>query len=333
VGWGCSKITPTGRCGELRQAHPWCGSLEGVFAHQNQRYCGLFLDEWDFAPTYEDGRLVELRANKLDPDTLRAIQQSPQANDLRDLTIALPHLSEQTPEAYVETLLGSPLRLRLEVLQVGNADRAFEAPLDPWDLSELADLRPLVRLVEQMPQLRELYLGLSAEDVSNLLSARFSPQLRTLAISTQGRLDPMPIAENESLQGVRTLVLNQTDLGQPLDAQAQENLPALVGAKFHEHFRALANATALDHLKDLRIEMHEVDDTCCDILVASRVIRHLRRLYLRGQGITDAGAATLAASPEVKALEELYLGGAALTERGYAGLSAAGIGVQRTESW
>src|SRR5690349_14181027 len=96
--WHCGEPWRQCKRNALREEGPppWAGDLESVFAGQNRYYIGLDLDEFDYLPTYEGGKLVALRANRVGPGPWHVIETSGQARSLVDLTFPMPHLSMQT---------------------------------------------------------------------------------------------------------------------------------------------------------------------------------------------------------------------------------------------
>src|SRR5262245_42092274 len=285
-------------CGRGRQSDkrfPWTGDLEAAFAFQNRYYLGWDLDDYDYWPTYQEGKLVALQVNRVGPGPWRVIETSPQALDLTELSFPLPHLSMQTCDDCVEALVDSPLLARLRVLQLGHTGRDWDAPLDGDSLCDAEDTRALVRLVERMPRATELYLAEAAPKSARLLAATFPPPLRVLLVRSLLPLDLGVLARNESLGNLETLILRQDSIGDP------------AGPGFHDQFAALVDPPALDRVHTLRLEFPGLDDACCQLLVASRLPKHLRRLWLRGDGITDAGAAALPASGAVQAVGEVVL--------------------------
>jgi hypothetical protein len=304
----------------LQRQFPSAGDLEDVFANQNRHYVGLDLDEFDFMPTYEGGKLVGLRSNRVGPGPWRVIETSAQARDLRDLTLAMPHLSMENCDDCVEALLHSPLLSRLQILQLGETDRGWDANLDDEGaLCDGEDMEALVALVERMPRVVALYLAAAVPEPGLLLAATFPPALKTLQARSFEPLDLGVLARNDSLGGLGTLVLRKEPIG------------ARVGEGFYAQLGALLNRAALDRLQDLRLDVPELDDVSCEILVGSRLVRQLRRLWLRGEGVTDAGAAILAACPDIQKLEELAIEGPDVTEAGYAALRAAGVRLRDVE--
>jgi hypothetical protein len=302
------------------EPYPWAGNLEWVFAAHNRHYHGMDLDEQDYWPFYEGGKLVGLRANRVGPGAWHVIETSKQARDLIDLTFAMPHLSLQTVEDCIHALLRSPLLPHLHVLQLGDTWRGWGATMDDDGAScEGEDTDALVRLIERAPRVRELYLAVLVPEPNRLLAALFPPLLEVLQVRNDKPFNLGVLARNESLQGLSTLILHQ-DRG---DDSLQPD--------FHEQFAALVNAPGLAQVDGLRIDIPQVDDACCASLVTSGMLKHLKDLWLEGGGITDAGAEVLAASPEVRSLDELRIGSRALTERGYDALRAAGVNVQRPE--
>jgi hypothetical protein len=299
----------------------YTGGLEAVFSGQNVHYIGL--NEYDFEPTYTDGRLTGLRANRVGPGAWHHIETSDQASDLIDLTLHRPHLTLQTGDDCVRALLESPLTPHLRVLQLGDTARSSEVALsDEDEPCEGEDTEALVRLIERLPRAAELYLNMLVPDPSRLLAATFPPPLEVLLIRTYRPFDLGVLARNESLERLGTLVLHQERGFQPL------------GAGFHDGFTALVNSPALDRVADLRIDIPEMDDECVRALVTSRAFEHLRRLGLRGEGFTDVGAALLAACPAARGLEVVDLSpldspqnpeGRRLTRQGVDALRAAGI--------
>jgi hypothetical protein len=162
----------------------------------------------------------------------------------------------------------------------------------------------------------------------------FPPLLKHLQISTlflqisisefSEPLDVSVLAQNQYLGGLETLILHE------------DRPPSLNGddwsqTDFREQFAALVNAPGFERLEDLRLDMPQLNDACCEALVKSTMLKRLRRLWLAGKGITDVGAATLATSQEIRSLEELRLGGDGLTEQGYETLRAAGVQVLRPD--
>src|SRR5690242_17715648 len=145
--WHCRKHykeCPWNKVASQRQ-FPWAGELEFVFADWNRHYLGLDLDEYDFWPEYEGGKLVRLTANRVGPGAWNVIETSAQARDLRDLTFPFPHLSLQTCDDCVEALLRSLLLPRLRILQLGETGRGWDANLSDGDA--LCDGKDTVALV------------------------------------------------------------------------------------------------------------------------------------------------------------------------------------------
>jgi hypothetical protein len=301
----------------------YTGELEPVFSFENRHYIGFNLDEYDYEPTFTDGRLTRLLANRVGPGAWHHIETSRQARDLIDLTLHLPHLTLQTGDDCVRALLESPLTPRLRVLQLGDTARSSEAAgVDEDGPCEGEDTEALARLVERMPRAAELYLAIDFPDLSRLLAATFPPPLEVLMIRTYRTLDLGVLARNQSLGRLGTLVLHQ------------ERGPEPLGAGFHDGFSALVNSPGLDRVADLRIDVPQLDDECVRALVTSRAFEHLRRLGLNGEGLTDAGAALLAACPAARGLEAIdlsplalrgYPEGGGLTRQGVDALRAAGI--------
>jgi hypothetical protein len=294
--------------------------LEVVFADYNRHYAGLALDEYDFLPTYEGGKLFGLRVNRVGPGPWHVIETSAQARDLRDLAIAMPHLSLQDCDDAVEALLHSPLLSRLQILQLGDTGRGWDMSIDEeGPMCEGEDTDALVTLVERMPRLVALYLAAWVPESSRLLAAAFPPLLKTLLVRSFEPLDLGVLARNDSVAGLETLILQQESGGTSF------------GAGFHERFAALVNSLALGHVGSLRLDVPEMDDACCGIIAGSRLVRQLRRVWLRGEGFTDNGAAILAAYPDIQKLEELAIEGPDVTEAGYAALRAAGVRLRDLE--
>jgi hypothetical protein len=202
---------------------------------------------------------------------------------------------------------------------MGDTGRNWDARLDFDDApAEGQDTTSLVKLVERMPRAVELYLAVHLPELNQLLAATFPPLLRTLLIRTMEPFDLGILARNESLDGLKILVLHQEQGGDS------------IGASFHEDFAALVNSPGFDKVQNLRLDTPELDDTCCKALVGSRILKHLRKLWLRGAGLTNAGAAVLAASSDVQGLRALTIEGN-LTTKGFITLRNAGVQILNTD--
>jgi hypothetical protein len=313
--WDCGKDRQTCECNRSWQDKRFlfAGALEHVFAFHNRHYVDL---GYDFLPAFKEGKLVGLEVNRVGPGAWSVIETSQQARDISDLTFRVPHLSLQTGDDCVHALLNSPLLPQLEVLELGDMERGWGAWMDDDHLfpCDVKDTASLVRLIELAPRLEELYLAADVSEPSKLLAARFPPLLKLLQISPFRPLDLSVLAQNQSLGSLEMLILHEDR--DPADVAQTD---------FHEQFAALVNASGFESIENLRIDMPQLDDACCEALVKSAMLKRLQGLWLEGEGITDAGAATLAASPEVRSLEEVRLGGDGLTEQGYETLLTAGV--------
>jgi len=295
--------------------------LESVFGGNNRYHVGLDLEEYDFWPHYENGKLVALAANRVGPGAWHRIESSEQARDLVDLTFQMPHLTEQTGDDCVEALLKSPLLPQLQVFQIGDTGREWNSRLEWSDaLCEGNDAEALVRLIERMPRVVELYLAEDLPEPNRVLAATFPPLLKVVLIRTVKSFDLSVLAQNDSLAKLKTLILHEERIEDP------------IRTGFSEKFGALMDSPGFDSVKKLRLDIPKLDDACCQLLSTSRMLKHLKRLWLRGEGLTDAGAAILAASPEVKELKELTFEGSNVTEDGTATLLNAGVQLRDYES-
>jgi hypothetical protein len=312
TGERCSKCP---HC-QTADRYPFTGDLDPVFEGNNHHWVTRFGTVYDFWPEYRDRDLVGLMANRVGPGAWRSIAASPQANQITDLTFARPDLTLQTADDGVRALRKSTLLQQLRSLQIGETAREWDRPIGESDRPcEGGDVDSLLKLIAEAPRLRGLYLAVKYPDINRLLTARFPKRLKTLLISSEAHLDLGILARNRRLRLLKTLIVKQ--LGGD-DAETG----------FHEQFAALVNSSWLKRVTTLHVEVAKtrgLDDTCCQALVRSWMIRRLRRLWLSGGGITDAGAAVLAASPALRDLEEVYLAGRGLTAKGIEALQRAGV--------
>jgi hypothetical protein len=290
---------------------PWTGDLEEVFNHEENTFHVGLIDvlDLDFTPSYKNGKLVRLVANKVGDWTWRKIETSPQARDLSDLAFELPNLNQQTWDDCVAALRGSPLVPGLRVLQLGRMARGWNE-CHHEDAGEIERTDALVNLLENALWVDELYLALS--DVSDrLLCAQFGKTLKVLQMSAYGHINMGALTENDSLTNVNTLILHQS---------WRRN-----AGTDRDEFAALVNSANLDNVQDLHIAMEQLDDACCEVLTTSRKLPHLSRLWLHGDGITDIGAVTLVSCPHMQSLRELHVDGSRLMEKGHEAIRAAGL--------
>jgi hypothetical protein len=142
--------------------------------------------------------------------------------------------------------------------------------------------------------------------------------LNALSIFTFDNVDLSVLARNKSLAALRTMTIVVRDFG------GKNAVPIKT---FRKQFEELVNSSGLARIRELCLGVRNLDDTCCELLVKSPMIKHLRQLRLRGDGITDAGAAIL----DVQRLEELKLEGCQVTEEGYEALQHAGVPMAEEE--
>ena len=299
----------------------FCGDLDVRFATFNRWHdlTDSFV-EFDHLPTYVEGRLIGFTTCRVDPGFWRAIEESPQSKTLIDFTFPLPHLSMQLPEDAAHGLLASPWRKQLQVLQFGEMSRDWDAGQGSFgdSAAEGRDAKVLVELVEKMPQMRELYLGVWFEQFDPLLTTKFSTNLRVLAINTSAPLNLTLLAKNKATKNIETLIIVQRDAHGPNN-------------RFHDHLLALVNSPHLANVKKLTIDLHDFDDKACGIVATAKVLGRLRCLRISGRSITDNGALALAECVPLRKLEDVVLDTPQVTKDGVDALKRAGIPIRSNE--
>src|SRR5262249_15572496 len=152
---------------------------------------------------------------------------------------------------------------------LGDTGRGWDAPLDDEDAPcACEDSRALAALVERIPRATELYLAAHVPEPGRVLAATFPPLLKTLQVRSFEPLDLCALARNESLGSLETLILHR------------DRRWACIWSCYYDQLRTLVNSPALDRVVGLRIDVPALDDACCEVLVASRLLKHLRRLWL-----------------------------------------------------
>jgi hypothetical protein len=316
VCWECRQQLVTCQCqrASAGKTIPWTGDLELVFALNNRLHYDPDLDEWDHSPCYREGNLVALRTSRVDIGVWRAVMASPQAKSLTGLTFARPQLSLQQPEDAARALPDLPRGQQFKHLQIGLAQTTWDAGADGSDaIAEGKDPTAVVQLIEQMPQLVRLYLAVTFPSLDAILTACLPRTLREFCLNTTSQLDLGLLATNASLAKVEGVSLVRCWKADPADEA------------FLDHLRAFLSSPYLESVKQLNLEMPEVNDAACAIVAQAEILKKVRYLRLAGRGVSDEGAAVLAASPVIRGLEGLCLDGPELTAEGIDTLRNAGV--------
>jgi hypothetical protein len=176
----------------------------------------------------------------------------------------------------------------------------------------------VVRLVERMRRLEELYLLAHDLNTAELFALPNLTNLRVLQVYHDREVYSLEaLATNPALRNLTTLRLH------PGHSYPDEgsSLP-------RDQVRALLYSPHLPALTHVHLHASDLGDGGCKDIVDSGILKRLKVLDLRHGCVTDVGARILAGCPDIKRLELLSLEDNELTDEGRALLRGLGIPVR-----
>jgi uncharacterized protein (TIGR02996 family) len=304
---------------ELLQAHQreWLGDLApalldnvgGAPEEERSRMCtGL---------QFRRGWLGALDLWHLPYQVAAILARSPAARLLRELTIqdASYHDWQGDPDPGVPTdeyqlglvpLCAAPALRNVRVFRLQEA----EEDGDEYALfSCYMGSRHIPDIVDQMPQLEELYLFSNHYNLTELFSLPL-PRLRILQVYHVNQVHRLDVlAQNEDMANLTHLLLHPHCLAWHRNQEIDEP----DGFSEEGGYLPLSMACSLlysdnfPHLRHLRLRVSSMGDAGCEEIVRSGILKRLETLDLRHGCITDAGVRTLARCPDLLNLKFLDL--------------------------
>jgi uncharacterized protein (TIGR02996 family) len=228
---------------------------------------------------------LDLRDNRLSPDSLRILLSSDHLTSLTSLNLAA---NNALGLAACQALAASPRLASLKHLDLSWCDLR-EVPM--WESRG----EPSVEVLSASPHLSALtsldlsVTGLHSEDAEALASGRFT-SLTALRLDTNGinATGARALAQSPGLASLRSLRLYYNGIGS-------------------EGARALAESPYLHNLTILDLGLNHIDNDGAIALAESPHLAQLRELRLRGNDISEEGVRALASSPYLANLRTLTL--------------------------
>ncbi len=285
---------------------------------------------------FRRGWLDSLHLTSLSVDQARRLRALPVARLLRRLAIDFtdydspgeykpgPDVPERSWNAGLLPLRGAPFLRHLRVFQLGRSapdeyeviEQYTAGPEDPYGFPLPANGEHVIRLIEEMAGLEELYLFAHNVDLPALFRLGTPQRLRVLQLY-HGFPYPLRIlADNPVFANLTQLLVHPH--ANPWDGSAIRL----------EQVRAVVRSPHLGRLTHLQLRLSDMGDPGCEEIVRSGVLRRLKVLDLRHGTVTDEGARLLAACPDLRNLELLDLERNRLSAAGVKALKGVGIWVR-----